>query len=121
MATSRRRCVVADSPQHRLASSRCRSNREGFELAVQFFPELVGAVELPFGFGVLDAKDLEPLSLAVDSGDSDGVAQVVERRFQPADIPLRGRQLLLKSGLARLSGSPHGRSFRGYLRDGSRR
>src|SRR3954453_4522493 len=121
MATSRGHRFVADSPPHRRASSSCRSNGEGFELAVQFFPELVGAVELPFGFGVLDAEDLEPLSLTIDSGYGDGIAQVVEPRFQPADIAFRRHQLLLEPGLTPLSGPAHGRSLRGNLRDRSRR
>ena len=40
----------------RRASSDWRGNGQRFELAVQFFPEPVDAVELSFGFGILDAR-----------------------------------------------------------------
>ncbi len=49
-----------------------RGDGQRFELAVQFFPEPVGAVELSFSVGILDAQVLEPLSVTVDAGDRDG-------------------------------------------------
>ena len=61
---------------------------------------------MSFGIGILDAEVLELFSVTVDAGDGDGVAQVVEPSFQLADLALRGGQLLLEPGLARLSGSP---------------
>src|SRR5215217_2941327 len=116
METSRGGRSVADSRPNRRASSSWCGDGKRFKLAVQFFPQLVGAVEVPFGLRILHPKALEPLSLSVDSGDGDRVAQVVEAPFQPADIPFRGRKLLLKPGLTHLSGSPHRRSLDGSFR-----
>src|SRR5215208_263860 len=121
MAMPSTRPSVVDSQPHPRASSGWRGDGERFELTIQCFPELVGAVELLFCFGVLDAEALEPLSMTIDSGDGDGIAQVVEPPFQSADIPFRRRQLLLQPGLARLSGSADGWPRRGLLRDWSRR
>src|SRR5215213_11727155 len=121
MVASQGRWSVPQSQPHHSESSGRYRHAERFELAVQFFPESVNTIELQLDFGVLDAEALEPISLAVDSSNSNGVAQVVEPPFQPTDIPFCRRQLLLKPGLTNLSRSPCGRSLRRRSRDRCRR
>src|SRR5215212_6687391 len=106
----------AEKQRDRRESSDRRGHRQRFKLAVQFFPMLVCAVELSFGFGILDSELLEPLSLTVDTRDGNSVAQLVEPLFQSADRPFCRHQLLLKPRLAQLPRSPRGGGLRGELR-----
>src|SRR5215213_10253660 len=120
MATWKGLWTSTDSRSRPRSSSCWRGDGKRFELTVQFFPELVRAIQLPLGFGILDAETHESLTLTVDSRDGDGVTQFVEPPFQPADIPLSGCQLLLKPGLTHLSGPPGCRSLRRNLCDTNR-